>query len=323
MPEQGRTRRAVHQPSDPPASASRAHSPSDAETQLQGRRLVLARLGWGASTALALGFVATSLPTYWRQLATLCSGPACAYGQLPLQTAQALQSAHISLHAYATLTLVVTCAAACVWFALAELLFWRKSSEWMALLTALFLVLAGTESVAATLAAGHSPWHWAAQGAGAVFFVLFALVAALFPDGRFVPRWTKWLVLAFSLLISVGAAVTPNPFALPVWLSVVLALLLTGFYGSFVLAQYYRYRVVATPVQRQQTKWIVFGAILALVVSVGGVVPSLIFPQSLALVAYRPVQNLVLPLSGRRPRPSGQGMNAASPAGEHAMCYTF
>src|SRR5258708_1313455 len=29
------------------------------------------------------------------------------------------------------------------------------------------------------------------------------------------------------------------------------------------------------------------------------------------------------PLSGRRPRPSGQGMNAASPAGEHAMCYTF
>src|SRR5258708_38416670 len=152
----------MHQPSDPPASASRAHPPSAAETQLQGRRLVLARLGWGASTALALGFFATSLPTYWRQLATLCSGPACAYGQLPLQTAQALQSAHISLHAYATLTLIATCAAACVWFALAGVLFWRKSSDWMALLTALFLVLAGTESVAATLAAGHSPWHWAA-----------------------------------------------------------------------------------------------------------------------------------------------------------------
>jgi hypothetical protein len=284
----------MHQPADPPASASRAHPSSAPATRLWGRRLVLVRLGWGAGTALALGFFAASLPTYWGQLATLCSGPACAYGQLPLQTAQALQRVQVSLAAYATLTLVATCAAACVWFALAGVLFWRKSSDWMALLTALFLVVAGTESVVPTLAAGHSLWHWAAQGAGAVFFVLFALVAALFPDGRFVPRWTKWLVLAFSLLILVGAAVTPNPLALPLWLSVVLALLLTGFYGSFALAQYYRYRVVATPVQRQQTKWIVFGAILALVVSVGGVIPSLIFPQSLALVAYRPVQNLVL-----------------------------
>src|SRR5262245_761157 len=100
----------MQQPSDLPACASRAHPSTAAATHLQGRPLVLARIGWGVGTALALGFFAASLPTYWRQLATLCSGPTCAYGQLPLRSALALQSVHLSLHDYATVMLVTTSA---------------------------------------------------------------------------------------------------------------------------------------------------------------------------------------------------------------------
>jgi hypothetical protein len=51
---------------------------------------------------------------------------------------------------------------------------------------------------------------------------------------------------------------------------------------SCLAAQVYRFWRVSTPLQRQQTKWVVFGFVAAIVVLLlFGIVPSLIYPQAL------------------------------------------
>jgi signal transduction histidine kinase len=89
----------------------------------------------------------------------------------------------------------------------------------------------------------------------------FALLV-LFPDGRYVPSWTRW---TFYLSIPWGISFLFVPelnganFARYPLLFMVIA---AGFSISMVLgiyAQIYRYRRVSTSEQRQQTKWAVFG----------------------------------------------------------------
>jgi hypothetical protein len=95
-----------------------------------------------------------------------------------------------------------------------------------------------------------------------------------FPDGRFVPRWTRPLALAAVALNALfffapGARLAPRNN--PASLLLELALALAG-----VVAQAYRYRRVSGPVARQQTKWVVFGV----AVTVGG--SATLFPLAAA-----------------------------------------
>jgi hypothetical protein len=83
----------------------------------------------------------------------------------------------------------------------------------------------------------------------------------IFPSGRFVPRWSRWCVLAAAAGIaavtaSAIARVQPAPNAAQP-ISTALILLGAG-------AQVYRYRRVSTPTERQQTKWVVFGLAAAM-----------------------------------------------------------
>ncbi len=57
----------------------------------------------------------------------------------------------------------------------------------------------------------------------------------------------------------------PNVFLPQSSLDLLDGLPFLGFLGSLVVAQVYRYRWVSGPVERQQTKWVVFGLALALV----------------------------------------------------------
>ena len=95
------------------------------------------------------------------------------------------------------------------------------------------------------------------------FIGLVALAALfyLFPDGRFVPRWTRWVAVS-SLTVSLIVRLS----LLPSGVSELLALAATlALGGTGILAQVYRYRRVSGPVQRQQTKWVLFGGLMAMV----------------------------------------------------------
>jgi hypothetical protein len=84
-----------------------------------------------------------------------------------------------------------------------------------------------------------------------MFFVFY-----LFPDGRFVPHWTRWLTLFWlvanlpNLLFGLDIFQTPQG----LWIGIGLAF-------SAIGSQVYRYGWRSRPIQRQQTKWVV--AVLA------------------------------------------------------------
>jgi hypothetical protein len=83
-------------------------------------------------------------------------------------------------------------------------------------------------------------------GTTIVIFFLF-----LFPDGRFVPAWTRWFALVISILIVISSFVS-------IWPNLeVIVFLQVAVVG--LLSQIYRYWRVSKPIQRQQTKWVLIG----------------------------------------------------------------
>src|SRR6266516_761326 len=123
----------------------------------------------------------------------------------------------------------------------------------------------------------------------------------LFPDGRFVPRWTLAIVLVYALLNIPESFIPTAPNGT---ISVLLGLpLLAAVVGIGLFSQVYRYKRVSNAVQRQQTKWVVYGVVAAVIlftgiVSLGPVFftrPAL-FPALFAHTAIAGIE-LLIPLS--------------------------
>jgi hypothetical protein len=89
----------------------------------------------------------------------------------------------------------------------------------------------------------------------------------LFPNGRFVPRWTIWPALLFivsswvfpDLTAAARAAGTGTPVVFPGWLTNLVSVLAFLTLATWLPSQVYRYRHHSTPLERLQTRWIVFG----------------------------------------------------------------
>lgn len=258
----------------------------EANTRLGGYWLIVARTGWVVCVILTLMIFFASIPVYIAQLQTFCSGTECAYRQLSSVQATALRTLDLSLDGYTAYTVALGIISEVVCLAVSGIIFWRKSYDWMALLFALSLVMSGTVFVTETVAASHSVWSLPSLLLNELTFVLLYLIASLFPDGRFVPRWTLWLIIGYSgvelwrisalLFGSPGDQNRYPPLLLLFWLVV------TSVLG---MVQIHRYRRVSSPVQRQQTKWIVFCLMVCILVASGLELPTLAF-QSLNILYY-------------------------------------
>jgi hypothetical protein len=229
-----------------------------ATTYVQGFWLVLTQIVLGVLAVFALIVFIASLPVYSLQLQTVCRTTSCAIGQLTPATVQALHSLGISIDGYALFRLISTMVSAVVSFAVAGVLVWRRSDEWMALLVAFMLVMLGVVGITNTVAGSASFWHVPAQLLSVLSYPTYFLVFMVFPDGRFVPRWTRWLVITF-LALSVWYTFFPDTYNGNFWLSLFGTLLFVGLIISLPATQIYRYRYVSTSMQLQQTKWVVFG----------------------------------------------------------------
>ena len=249
---------------------------SEEGTRLYGRGLVIAQVAWVILVVLTFAVFVASLPVYFIQNQTICSGPACPPGELTSGSAQAFESLHLSLSTYATFRLLLAVVTAFVYFSVALVLAWRKFKDWMVLLVALLLVIQGAFATTNVLEGTPSAWQIPSSFVDYLNYVLFFLVFSLFPNGHFVPRWTRWLV--------VGMAVKMLVVIFPDWAeryySLDLDQLITiGFFLGLLVAQIYRYWRISNQVQRQQTKWVFFGVAVVLLAEIGLSLPYLIIPS--------------------------------------------
>jgi len=211
-----------------------------------------------ALTVIVVGLQVAGIPYFYARTINNLN-----FDRLTTEQVQVFKNLGLTPEFYAAYTVALPVGAMVVFTAIATVIFWRRSEDRMALFGAFMLVVFGgaalTSDVPQTLAAAH-PALWfpvhLLDYLGQVAFVVFFYV---FPNGRFVPRWTRWLAIAVALLY------VPDIFFPDSSLDLLSGPLFIGFIGSLVIAQVYRYRRVSSPVERQQTKWVVFGVGVALV----------------------------------------------------------
>lgn len=231
---------------------------SAASATVAGRWLFLARIGWVLTALVLVGLFVTAVPARYEQITTLSNLPT---GIDPAALRSGLERSGLTMGFYAAWRLGMEIVFAAVCVALGAVIFWRRSDRWMALLVALLLVLLGTTfwDTISALSLYHPIWERVGLGlaelrAGSLFLLFY-----VFPDGRFVPRWTRWLAVVLVLgvasdILFPGSPLAVDNFPVPLFILFMLSWLLTGVY-----AQIYRYRRVSGPVERQQTKWVISG----------------------------------------------------------------
>lgn len=232
------------------------------DTSLHGRWLVLARAAWVLLAVLLMLLSAVGIPFEYAYYKSICTGVMCATdlgAQLTPEGVQALQALGLSAGFFAAYNVTFEVVAALVFTAVAAVIFWHRSDDRMGLFAAFTLLTAGCAIFIASSLAAHAPALWlpaaCANFLGQASFVIFFY---LFPDGRFVPRWTRWLAAASSVwwAASIFFPDIPLNFNGPAFLV---------FIANLVVVQVYRYRRVSNAVQRQQTKWVVYGFAAAIV----------------------------------------------------------
>jgi hypothetical protein len=247
--------------------------------QLTGIRSArIAQTLWLLLAGAAAAFNAVALTSRWATLRTIChTTSACAFDQLDTSSARTLSQHGISTDAYAVYFIAVPAVFLVVWYGLGALIIWRKPEDRGALVCAFFLI------VFPSLLNPSIP--------GAVTFLALILCGLLFPDGRFAPRWTRWLALA-AILASISTIL--NDGAATVATLVIVFLV--------VALQIYRFRAISPWAQRQQTKWALFGlgagilGFVALIILPGVFAPSQIQNGSL-LSALRNSTGFVVVIS--------------------------
>jgi hypothetical protein len=221
----------------------------EAHTRLHGRWLLLARVIWVAIVVLAVGLFVASIPISYASVL-----PALPHSYL------GLSAAFFDIYQE-----VLNVAFACCFFAVAGVLFWRKSDDRMALFAS-FTLVTFVIAFSPTLGALPQAWQVPVRLLGFLGSACLGVLFYLFPTGEFVPRWTRWFSLVVIVYWAQGSFFPDSPLArIPAFAT----LSAIGFIGSIVVAQVYRYRRVSSPLQRQQTKWVVFGTSVALLGFIG------------------------------------------------------
>lgn len=239
----------------------------EADTCLRGRFLTVARVTWIAITILVIGLFVAGLPAHYEQLTTPCPAAPCTSDQLPRGATQELEDRGLSLSSYAAFNIAGDVVFVSVWLAVAALIFWRRSTDRAALVASFFLVTFGVGTFTNTinaLADVQLALEPVVRGIETLGVSFLAAALFMFPDGRLVPRWTGFLVFAFILSLIIALFFPGSPLNSETWGDVLWAVAYGLFFATMVATQMYRYRRVSGPVERQQTKWAVFGISAAL-----------------------------------------------------------
>ncbi|MGZ3665411.1 MAG: hypothetical protein ACXVDA_13110 [Ktedonobacterales bacterium] len=284
--------------SSPPQTPHRARATSWRYTQtapvngrLYGRALVIVRAAWLIVAVLTSGLYLASTLSWLGEVRGPCPPGMCIHGQVPPAGVRALADLHLSVGFYGWYTFGLSVLFAGGFAVIAVLLFWHRSRDPLALYISLTLLVFGTVSFnyrpITRLVASSPGWKLPVAILEYLGVAAVGVFGYVFPDGRFVPRWTVLGAVAFALWFLPAYLWPDSPFSMATWPGVALFATWAFFLGAAGATQIYRYRRVSTPTQRQQTKWVVFGIIAASVCYYAGQLviffldePPLITPRS-------------------------------------------
>jgi tRNA A-37 threonylcarbamoyl transferase component Bud32 len=148
---------------------------------------------------------------------------------------------------------------------IALLIFWRRSDDWMALYLALTTFVFNVGQLHYALYISELGSRLLQTLEAMPIFLLFFI----FPTGQIVPRFSRWFLPPLMLILQLA-------YIRLFWFEdpglgdtekLIPNLIIFFIYGLSVAAQIYRHIKVSTPIERQQTKWVVFGTAACLILN--------------------------------------------------------
>jgi tRNA A-37 threonylcarbamoyl transferase component Bud32 len=233
-------------------------------TRLNGKSLILVRLAWWGITIFTVVYTIASLHTILIEKPVLAK-PLWFFSD---KESILLKQIGVLSASYIVYIIILGAIAGLMFFVAACLIFWWRSDDWQAILLSVIIITIGLTNIfrmGIPLAYAHRGWL-------ILFLILFLIMTVgilimifTFPDGRFIPRWTRWVVapyVIFTIVRGVFAVIGIDKIRMSLFLIDQILL------GICLLAQIYRYRRFSNPSQRQQTKWIIYGFALNIIVNI-------------------------------------------------------
>jgi len=273
------------------------------EIPLRGLWLRLLQVLWGLLVFCDLFVLFVSLPAFYRGLHAICVtlSPSCQDDQLTPQAASVLQHAGFSIHTYALYVFSWDMLVTLAFLLVGTVIIWRRANTWMGLFVSFLLVSIGSFVLHATALDGvpvdnafvllativEGPLTILAYlGLGFFFFT--------FPDGRFIPRWSWALISLWLANFAFWLAPVNSPLTIFGWPPLLKYLWLFLVFGGSLATQVYRYRRVASEVERQQIKWLIYGLVPTLLLPICfqlavALFPALDSPGALLRVSTEPL----------------------------------
>ncbi len=237
----------------PPAQRANALIGAALQIKPRGRVLMFVRMVWLTVIAFTLIVGALTIPARWSHLLIIGAENSIALQQLGLpQNFIAYYVGALDTMSFVVYTFV------------GVLIFLRKSQEWIGLFSSLALITAVVAIIrpADSLLFVDAPLRVPILIVFAIGIASIVTFIYIFPDGHFAPRWTRWLT--FGLILFTLYSVFSRSFTQPMeWPPAPISplILLGVFFGAVM--QVYRYRRISDPLQKQQTKWVVYGLSIA------------------------------------------------------------
>lgn len=246
------------------------------ETRLQGPWLRVIQGIWLVLVLIDLATLLISLPVYYQTFFTACIGPITSCpdtGQLSVQTLPVLQQAGFSLDVYGFYVLFLDLLTTLPFLLVGALIAWRRATTWMGLFVSFLLINMGSLGLSfahiGVLNESSNPLIIFLNVADIIPVLLYypclSFFFSTFPDGRFVPRWSWALIVLWIVNVFFWIAPTDTPFNLGNWPPLLEAGWLSVVFGGSACTQLYRFLRAASPLQRQQIKWLLYGFVPVIV----------------------------------------------------------
>jgi hypothetical protein len=236
----------------------------------------------GAITTFIL--VISSISPRFQQLSNISPEAVIPTGQLRPIEAQALAEMGLSVEFYAGWITFLEVLAAVEFLLLGLVVFLLRRNEWMPLIFAMAMIGLGAYVTPLTSPLDEVGPQVTALTSGMRALIFSSLIVAflLFPNGQFLPNWTKglafiWITYNLASLVyqplrmaNSMVWVESSQFLLTIWAFLWLVVI--------TILQVNRYRRHSSSIERQQTKWVVFGLALAVMAMVGIGFPFILLP---------------------------------------------
>ncbi|MGD8750137.1 MAG: hypothetical protein PVG14_01875 [Anaerolineales bacterium] len=233
------------------------NSQPESDTRFQNRWRILHAV-WFALLFLAVGIVIAAIPGYLRGF--------------PFDPTDSIKASKEIISTFRIISSLASFSCAILSLTLATILFVRKRRDGMAWFLSAYLIIYAVlmggplEAVLFYLGIPNS----IAIVIQMVFFTTPTItLLCIFPNGRFVPSWSKWLVIA-SIPLGLVLALAPQErwFTFSNLLNLVFITLFAVNVIAALYAQVYRYRHVSSPTEQAQTKWVVAGLLLWIIYNI-------------------------------------------------------